>query len=250
MLETGDRRMLALGSTAAIASGATLLWLWRRRATAAAAAGSPPPIAATSFDAYLRNRELGRQQPVEAAAAPQFAASSFEAYLRQPAATTAAAVAVHQPSGASASASAAAPAGAAAAPSHARPITVLFGTEYGFSKEVAQRVCQRLRDAADTGSSTSGSGGGSGSGDCCYWPQLLDMAELPQGLPGLGSSSSGTSGQHQALLLVCSTLGDGVPPTEAREFCDWLAGPQAPRLGPAAEGSAPVHFSVCALGDK
>ena len=224
MLETGDHCMLALGSAAA-AAGAATLWLWSRQ-RAAAAAGSPPPVAATSFDAYLRDRVVGRPKPAEAAAAPQFAATSFEAYLRQ----SAAAAAAQPPSGASAS---------AAAPAHAKPITVLFGTEYGFSKEVAQRVCQRLRDAADTGS-------GDSSG-CCYWPQLLDMAELPQGLPDLGSSS----GHCQALLLVCSTQGDGVPPTEAREFCDWLAGPQAPRLGPAAAaGSGPVHFSVCALGDK
>jgi sulfite reductase alpha subunit-like flavoprotein len=36
--------------------------------------------------------------------------------------------------------------------------------------------------------------------------------------------------------------GDGVPPSEAREFCDWLAGSSAPRL-------EQLHFSVCALGD-
>ena len=36
--------------------------------------------------------------------------------------------------------------------------------------------------------------------------------------------------------------GDGVPPSEAREFCDWLGGASAPRLPGLA-------FSVCALGD-
>ena len=65
-------------------------------------------------------------------------------------------------------------------------------------------------------------------------PQLLDMAEHPEGLP-LGS--------HQALLVVASTQGDGVPPTEAHQFCDWLASPAAPQL-------AGVSFSVCALGDR
>ena len=33
-----------------------------------------------------------------------------------------------------------------------------------------------------------------------------------------------------------------MPPSEAREFCDWLASPAAPRL-------PRTHFSVCALGD-
>lgn len=36
--------------------------------------------------------------------------------------------------------------------------------------------------------------------------------------------------------------GDGVPPSEAREFCDWLAGPAAPNL-------PDLYYSVCALGD-
>lgn len=47
---------------------------------------------------------------------------------------------------------------------------------------------------------------------------------------------------EQAALLVCSTQGDGVPPTEAREFCDWLTGGKA--------GALPkLHYSVLALGD-
>ena len=37
--------------------------------------------------------------------------------------------------------------------------------------------------------------------------------------------------------------GDGVPPTEARDFCDWLASAAAPRL-------PDTHFAVCALGDR
>ncbi len=37
--------------------------------------------------------------------------------------------------------------------------------------------------------------------------------------------------------------GDGVPPTEAREFCEWLCAGKAGNLGH-------LHFGVCALGDK
>ena len=36
--------------------------------------------------------------------------------------------------------------------------------------------------------------------------------------------------------------GDGVPPSEAREFCDWLGSPHAPLL-------PHTSYSVCALGD-
>ena len=36
--------------------------------------------------------------------------------------------------------------------------------------------------------------------------------------------------------------GDGVPPSEARDFCDWLSGDAAPQL-------PGLGFSVCALGD-
>ncbi|KAL6745889.1 sulfite reductase [Haematococcus lacustris] len=95
-------------------------------------------------------------------------------------------------------------------------IRVLYGTEFGFSKEVAERLCSRLRETEQ------------------YWPVLTDMADHPEGLD-LQS--------EQVLLLACSTQGDGVPPTEAREFCDWLVAGKAGRL-------PGLHFSVCALGDR
>jgi sulfite reductase (NADPH) flavoprotein alpha-component len=37
--------------------------------------------------------------------------------------------------------------------------------------------------------------------------------------------------------------GDGVPPTEAREFCEWLFAGKAGAL-------SALRFAVCALGDK
>jgi len=43
--------------------------------------------------------------------------------------------------------------------------------------------------------------------------------------------------------MVCSTQGDGVPPTESREFCDWVFAQGA--------GALPnLHYSVLALGDR
>lgn len=210
LLDPRERPLAALG--AAAAGSAALLWLASRRRGAASA----PAAAATGFDAYLRDASIG--QPT-AAAAPTFAATSFEAYLRQTAAA---------PAEAAAGTGATSCAASATAPADAIPVTVLFGTEYGFSKEVAEKACERLREASPP----------AGSGAASYWPRLLDMADLPTGLPGL------SEGAHQALLVVCSTQGDGVPPTEARDFCDWLASGAAPQLGGA------VHFSVCALGDR
>jgi len=100
-------------------------------------------------------------------------------------------------------------------PEHAR-VLVMFGTEYGFSKEIAQKLCAKLQ-ATDK-----------------YWPVLVDMADAPSGWD---------LANEQALIIACSTQGDGVPPTEAREFCDWLTGGKAGRLDHLA-------FSVCALGDR
>lgn len=160
-----ERRGLVL---AAAGGAAAALWLARRASASAPNTAAAP--AATSFDAYLKNREVGKKAPQMAK--PKFAATSFEAYLRQPA-----------PTAASTAAAAGAAARGPAAPPDAKPITVLFGTEYGFSKEVAEKACEALKGAG-------------------YWPQLLDMAELPHGLPGLGAPESS---RHQALLLVCST---------------------------------------------
>ena len=65
-------------------------------------------------------------------------------------------------------------------------------------------------------------------------PIVVDMAEHEDGLPALAS--------QQALFVVCSTQGDGVPPPEARGFCTWLS-----KLGASEFDGVP--FSVCALGD-
>lgn len=50
----------------------------------------------------------------------------------------------------------------------------------------------------------------------------------------------------QSVTVQCtlhSLQGDGVPPTEAREFCEWLFAGKCGKL-------PNLHYSVCALGDK
>lgn len=97
-----------------------------------------PPVAGpeeTGFGAYLRDLSVG--VPTHGAPAPQaFGETSFEAYLRaaafklqDQAETGSATGEVEQ------------------APPTARPITIVFGTEYGFSKEIAERLEGRLRGA-------------------------------------------------------------------------------------------------------
>ncbi|GFR40974.1 hypothetical protein Agub_g1639 [Astrephomene gubernaculifera] len=97
-----------------------------------------------------------------------------------------------------------------------KPVLVLYGTEYGFSKEIAEKLCSML----------SACGG--------VWPQLENMADHPSGYD---------FSKVQVALVACSTQGDGVPPTEAREFCEWLFAGKAGSL-------AHLKFAVCALGDK
>ncbi len=63
---------------------------------------------------------------------------------------------------------------------------------------------------------------------------------LPPQPPRQPTPSATATPSHPPLSPL---QGDGVPPTEAREFCDWLGSSAAPRLGG-------LPFSVCALGDK
>lgn len=49
--------------------------------------------------------------------------------------------------------------------------------------------------------------------------------------------------REQLLLVVCSTQGDGIPPSDARPFCEWL-------LESTNIDLRHLKYSVCALGDK
>ena len=100
-------------------------------------------------------------------------------------------------------------------PPHMKPVAVLYGTEFGLSREVAETLSDKL---LKTGA---------------FWPLVLSMDDYPQGLE---------LGKFQALFVTCSTQGEGVPPTDARPFCSWLHSDAAPSLNSTV-------FSVCALGD-
>ncbi|KXZ56804.1 hypothetical protein GPECTOR_1g724 [Gonium pectorale] len=97
-----------------------------------------------------------------------------------------------------------------------KPVTVMYGTEYGFSKEIAEKLCGLLKASG------------------AIWPSLENMADHPEGY---------NFSKAQVVLMACSTQGDGVPPTEAREFCEWLFAGNSGSL-------AHLKFAVCALGDK
>jgi sulfite reductase (NADPH) flavoprotein alpha-component len=131
-----------------------------------------------------------------------------------------------------------------AIPPDRAPVLVLYGTEYGFAREIAEKLADAMKkmqqppETATTPATTT-----------LPWPCVVDMADATPSLLGA----------QQAALLVCSTQGDGVPPTEARGFCEWVFGgckADAAAAAAAAAASAssssilaPPRHSVLALGD-
>lgn len=102
-----------------------------------------------------------------------------------------------------------------APPSHLKPVGVLYGTEFGLSREVCEKMCDTLNEMGS------------------YWPILMSMDDYPQGMD---------LKKFQVLMIACSTQGEGVPPTDARAFCSWLH-------SDAASTVSNLKYSVCALGD-
>lgn len=101
---------------------------------------------------------------------------------------------------------------AVAAPQHA--VTVLYGTQTGNSRTLAEKLKHELDD---TGAST----------------RLLRASEYP--LRDLK--------QERHLFVVISTQGDGDPPDDARSFVEFLASRKAPALNG-------LSYAVLALGDS
>jgi sulfite reductase (NADPH) flavoprotein alpha-component len=94
-----------------------------------------------------------------------------------------------------------------------KPLAILFGSQTGTAESLAK---QAAKQAASHG----------------FAPTVLDMAQV----------SLATLAQHENLLVITSTYGDGEPPDNARALVEALGGP--------AQGSVPgLRFSVCGLGD-
>lgn len=93
-------------------------------------------------------------------------------------------------------------------------IAVLFGSQTGNSKKVANRAAARLRERG--------------------WEVMVsDLNDYP----------TKQLKDEKLALFVVSTQGEGEPPVAAEAFHKWLLGPRAPKL----EG---LKFAVCALGDR
>ncbi|GAM28522.1 hypothetical protein SAMD00019534_116980, partial [Acytostelium subglobosum LB1] len=95
-----------------------------------------------------------------------------------------------------------------------RPVLILVGTEYGLSHEVAQKLEQEIGQL--TG----------------IFARIVDMEEYEMV----------NFAKEQLVLVITSTYGDGVPPTTARPFFDYL---EANSLD-----LAHCQFCVLALGDR
>jgi len=100
-----------------------------------------------------------------------------------------------------------------------KQILVLFATEYGFSEDVAKKLHDKLATELDPE----------------FQVRIARLAwhkSLPIDLS-----------QEQAVLIVVSTTGDGVPPTESREFFDEF-------LADASKNLESLNVSILALGDS
>jgi geranylgeranyl reductase family protein len=102
----------------------------------------------------------------------------------------------------------------------ARRVLVLYGSEYGFGRETAHRVCEALARVKVAGEETA------------FSPRCLNMAD--HDIVDWDETST--------CLLVCSTAGDGVPPTDAQAFYE--------RLGASTLDLSALRCGTLALGDR
>lgn len=102
----------------------------------------------------------------------------------------------------------------------AKRIIILYGTEYGFSKEMAELLCQGLAE-----SSTE-------EGAIALSPRLVDMEYHPL----IDWQETDTC------LLLCATAGDGEVPQKAKAFFDLLENQQT--------DLSKVRTAILAFGDS
>ncbi|MEO6037247.1 MAG: flavodoxin domain-containing protein, partial [Saprospiraceae bacterium] len=93
-------------------------------------------------------------------------------------------------------------------------VTLLFGSQTGNSKKVANRIAARILEHG-------------------WEVALADLNDYP----------TKQLREEKIVLLVASTQGEGEPPVSAEEFYKWLHGARAPRL-------ESLQFAVCGLGDR
>ncbi|XP_048746472.2 NADPH oxidoreductase A-like [Ostrea edulis] len=101
-----------------------------------------------------------------------------------------------------------------------RQILVLYGTEYGFSEEVARKLFDRL-SAESTQRET------------LWQPRLLNVKHY----------SHIRWSEEQLCLLLISTSGDGVPPTDAQPFYEMM-------MNSSCEKISHLQYAVLAMGDS
>lgn len=193
-------------STILVGGGALSTYLFYKWMTSSAAASGKrngPPV---DFESYLKvpteNPSLVAARRAEE---KEPAPTDFESYLkvRDPQSVT------HKFSSTETSDDEHTPS------AHMKPVGILYGTEFGLSREVCEKLCETLNETGK------------------YWPVLMNMDHYPQGMD---------LKKFQVLLIACSTQGEGVPPTDARAFCSWLHSDAAPK-------ASALKYSVCALGD-
>ncbi|MCC6281323.1 MAG: assimilatory sulfite reductase (NADPH) flavoprotein subunit [Saprospiraceae bacterium] len=93
-------------------------------------------------------------------------------------------------------------------------VTVLYGSQTGNSKKVAQQLSAKVKERG-------------------FQVVVADLNDY----------QAKNLKSEKIVLLVISTQGEGEPPVAAEEFHKWLLGTRAPQL----DG---VQFAVCALGDR
>jgi sulfite reductase alpha subunit-like flavoprotein len=237
-----DHKTLVVATVAAT-GGALAFWTISSTRQRRQLNSRHPSTTTNDFDSFLRkpiaNPSFIPSQANEAMKKKQnYAATSFEAYLKHTDSSAAAAAELSEST--RAAANSATPLETAfdltpCCPPEAKPVTILYGTEFGFSREIAEKLCQRIEKYTNNNQERKTN----------YWPELLNLADFPNGL---------CLEKCQVVLIACSTQGDGVPPTEVRDFCSWLQGATAPKLSspdPTTAPTAPaVNFSVLALGDR
>ena len=103
-------------------------------------------------------------------------------------------------------------------------ILVLYGTEFGFSKQVATIVCEKIAELYCK----------TGDKKVILLPRMLDMKHY----------NMVEWEKENCVVAVCSTYGEGIPPNTAAPFFDYLKD----RVPESCNGS--LFFSVLALGDK